>query len=127
MIVIESTRPSAIFLPNSTKLVPGENDVSEKVWEACKEHKAVKQLLLIGILIDKGKGKAKPLIEQLYTQPVEKARKVVAAVDDLKLLRVWLENDKRVTMKKFITKRIEEVLVKGQKISDGRPKQSDID
>lgn len=117
MIVVENIRPGAVFLPNRQMLLPGENGVKEEDWEMFKTNPGVKQLLDNGFLIDKGKGKPQPILDQIDKLSVEKALKYVAHTKDPNLVRRWKMKEKRSTVKKAIDKRMEQLKEEVEELS----------
>jgi len=120
-IVINVTRPSALRLPNrkdfrephlrgGVRLLPGENDVNADYWDSVKTNGTVKKWLAVGLIENKGKGKAQPITESLASVKVENFGKYLKAEASVPTLMKYRDHDELVTAKKAIADRIKEIV-----------------
>jgi hypothetical protein len=96
MLVIENTSISGVRLPPENEisigmfLVPGENAISEELWKKVSKNPAIKIYVERQILINKGEGKARPILETLDSFHFQEAKNVVAKERDKKQLERWI-------------------------------------
>lgn len=127
-VVIENTRPCAVFLPGSkgeTKahrrrmLTPGENDVPAPHWKECKGNKAVGQYLALSWLIDRGEGKAKPLPTGLDGMGDAEAAAKLEAISDVGLLQDLRDRTASGALRDLAQARLKEVISEAHEGGDG--------
>lgn len=126
---VRNRRPSLIELPKTegerraTRLMPGENDVPQRVWDEVKDHPAVKGLFSAKVL-ELGQGKANPLptkatdeeraaatgrrAADLSEFDIDQVKAIVADTDDLALLGAW-SDDERAEVQGLVRARMRQV------------------
>jgi len=123
-IVIVNKRASLVQLPgelsptgevkhNGHDLMPGENDVPKSYWDKVKSHKVVKMYLnsAVGILQEKGTGKAKRYADGLDSLEKHEAIRQIAKCDQVQILKDWKDGTNQKTLKTACTKRIKLLMV----------------
>jgi hypothetical protein len=114
-LVIVNNQPRAIYLPPTTDkgvgqaLVPGENSVSKKDWEAVIDNPTIKRFLEFRFLVNKGFGEARPLLETLDGVTQDEARVFIKKEKSKKQLETWVRNTKSEYLKKACEERIKRI------------------
>jgi hypothetical protein len=122
-LIIENTRAALVELPgivdkegtvqqDGVKLIPGENDVPVKEWNRVKNHKTVKMYMApgIGILIEKGPGRARKLSDGLDSLEKHEALLQIAKCNHVQILQDWAGKTKDDFLIKKCRSRIDEIV-----------------
>jgi len=118
-MIVENTQPRLLTLPSciggridelvGKQLPPGESDVSTACWENAKKKRAVKAWVKLGVLVEKGEGKASPLVSQEEIENMEilkKEAKGKSAQELKKLLKETKSRDGKAYIRALIDKEI---------------------
>ncbi len=92
------------------KLLPGENSVPSDYWDAIKGHKAVKMLLAVKILKNKGVGKARSLADGLDALEKHEAIKQIHKCTSTQILNDWAKKTSDSGLSKRCKARIGELI-----------------
>lgn len=103
------------------KLVPGENDVDSAYWDKVKSNPAVKMWLACELLVNKGEGKAKPLIESLDKLSPEVALRHIGRCETISVLNSWKESTDNPAYRKAIGERVQELVASQTGEAEGVP------
>lgn len=123
-IVIVNTEKRGIQLPEASSelseerqgllLLPGENSVSAGYWANVQDNPAVKIWLRVGYLKNKGAGEAVPLATDWNALSLDKARSLVAKIDDVMSLNKIKKSAKKKNLRSIVDERIKELLDEGE-------------
>ena len=110
--VIENTTVRSIVLPPIGKknmgqrMLPGENSVSANVWKQAEKNKAIKMFIHAGYLVNKGKGKARPILETLDGVSFQEAQRYVKKETDKSQMKRWAEGTETEHLKKMCEQKL---------------------
>jgi len=115
-MLVEWTMPNvySVWTQNATKpvrLMPGNNELEDKVWDKIKAHPNVQLHMDEGnlVVLDKPSGDRKQKAEGLKQYDVAGAKRVVKKTYDKVLLGKWLEMDERKAVQTEIKAQIKKV------------------
>ncbi len=126
-LVILNTEPRQYELPNvqpkankagkvtspgfvAYKLLPGENDVPEDLWDAVKGNPGVKIAIACRTLVNKGEGNAKSILAGLDNLAPDTALRHIGNTENVKLLNEWRGNTENLGLRKAIEERVLELV-----------------
>lgn len=126
-LVIRNTEPRQYELPNvkpehtkagklksagfvAYRLLPGENDVPEELWNAVKGNPGVKIAIACKTLVNMGEGKAKSILAGLDNLSPDIALRHIGNCENVKLLNEWRGNTENLGLRKAIEERVLELV-----------------
>ena len=115
-MLVEWTMPNVYSIWHSNKgkplqLLPGINEVDDKMWTECEKHPNVKLNIDEGNLVvhDKPTGDRKQKTEGLMQYDVREAKRIVKNTFDKDLLGKWAKMDNRQVIQTEIETQIKKV------------------
>lgn len=116
-MLIKYTKAS-LYRCNEMRLIPGVNEVSDKVWDSVKDNPLVKARLSNGEIVlmkvstqapqdSKASQAGAPAAYSLAELNANEAKEIVKETLDLKLLEAWKEKETRKAVVTAIEKQIE--------------------
>jgi len=112
-IVIKFNRPTRcalpVGIPGQHFLLPGENNVDADVWELAKRNVTIQKYMSLGLIEDKGEGKARPIADRIDKVPDTKARMWIDAEKDMAQLKRWFDHETRDAVRDLISARMDQL------------------
>lgn len=119
--VIDVSRTSGIQLPpveglenpeerDGLMLLPGQNDVSKKCWDAVKENPGIRIFLRAGYLKNTGEGKAVPIVTDWNKLAPRRAEEILEQIEDIEKIQAIKSEAKKKTLISLCEKRIDDIM-----------------